>query len=188
MKTFALFGSFMLSLAAAVAAPKTHDETVFLFENRKVVIAVPPGFGFASSKDDHGMLNVKVADRKERAMLQLTFLPDPDARFTSSWNRKELMNENFRDHVPDSVEKAMQFVELDPRTGMGTYCVFTDASLVGKTKLPPGEYLNATTGVKAWPGVVVVFSLVSNDTTSKEYKSLLAVLRDSVDEKAVPSL
>jgi len=172
--------------AVATAAPKAHDETIFLFENRKVLVAVPEGFGFASDKDERGVLSVKLADKKEHVLLQLTFLPDPDGRFASSWNRKELMHDNFRDHVPGSVEKAMQFEELEPKRGAGTYCVFTDAALVGKAKPPPGEFLHATTGVKTWPGVVVVFSLLSNDTASKEYKALMSVLRESVEEDAAP--
>jgi hypothetical protein len=90
--------------------------------------------------------------------------------------------------VEGSVEKAMQFEELDPKVGAGTYCVFTDANLVGKAKLPPGEFLHSTTGLKAWPGVVAVFTLLSNDTTSHEYTSVMKMLRTSVEERAPPLL
>jgi hypothetical protein len=100
--------------------------------------------------------------------------------------RKEKMVELFQEYVDSSVEKAMQFEELDPRTGAGTYCVFTDASLVGKKKFPPGEFLHFTTGLKAWPGVLAIFRVFSNDTTSAEYRAAMKMLRESVQEKAVP--
>jgi hypothetical protein len=92
----------------------------------------------------------------------------------------------FVEYVDSSTEKAMQFEELEPQTGAGTYCVFTDAKLVGQTELPPGEYLHLTTGVKTWPGVAAVFRCFSNDTTSAGYKSILAMLRESVHERPVP--
>lgn len=80
----------------------------------------------------------------------------------------------------------MQFEELEPKTGAGTYCVFTDAALVGRSTLPPGEYLHLTAGVKTWPGVVVVFRLFSNDVNSSEYRAILTMLRESLQEKPVP--
>jgi hypothetical protein len=64
--------------------------------------------------------------------------------------------------------------------------VFTDAKLASQEKRPAGEYLHLTAGIKAWPGVVAVFRLFSNDTTSPEYQSLLKMLRESLEEKAGP--
>lgn len=84
----------------------------------------------------------------------------------------------------------MQFEELRPKVGAATYCVFTDAKLVGKPpgEYPPGEYLHVTAGVKAWPGIVATFTLFSNDTKSEAYQALLKVLRESVHEKPAPLL
>jgi hypothetical protein len=176
---------FLVSLIwSAHAATKEQDQTVFLFQNRKVVISVPAGLGFSSEKAENGAMVVRVADRKETVSLSITFLPDPEERFTSARTRKEFMAENFHAYVENSVEKAMQFEELEPKTGAGTYCVFTDASLVGKSKPPRGEFLQSTAGVKTWPGVIAVFSLFSNDTASKEYRALMTMLRDSVQESA----
>ena len=118
--------------------------------------------------------------------LDLLFLPDPEGKFAGARARKELINEKFNTFVESSTEKAMQFEELDPRTGAATYCVFTDANLIGKDKLPPGEYRHFTAGVKAWPGVITVFRCFSNDTTSLAYQAVLAMLKTSVDEKPVP--
>ena len=115
---------------------KPQEETVFLFQNRKVTVLVPDGFGFASNKSDRGIMTLELVDPKDRVRMQITFLPDLEGRFTAARTQKEFMNETFHDFVDTSVEKAMQFEELEPKTGSGTYCVFTDAKLVGKTKLP----------------------------------------------------
>ena len=180
------FALLLGTVAASAAIAKTHEETVFLFENRKVEIAVPDGFGIASSKDDNGLMTVRVADRKEKVSLQITFAPDPESRLAAERDRKEKMVELFHDYVEGSVEKAMQFEELAPRIGAGTFCIFTDASLAGKSKPPAGEFLNYTAGLKAWPGVVAIFTLFSNDTKSKEYLGVMEMLRDSVQEQPAP--
>jgi hypothetical protein len=59
---------------------------------------------------------------------------------------------------------------------------------VGRTDLPPGEYLHVTAGLKAWPGVVVIFRFFSNDTDSPGYQAIMKMLRESLQEKSVPLL
>ncbi len=176
---------FLLSILSAFAAPK-REESVFLFENRKLSIVVPEGFAYGQGKDDMGLINLQLAAPKDKLTLHVVFVPDPEGQFANARTRKEKMVELFQEYVDSSVEKGMQFEELEPRAGVGTYCAFTDASLVGKEKLAPGEYLHVTTGVKAWPGVLAIFRLFSNDTKSAEYQAALGMLRESVQEKAVP--
>lgn len=175
----------LLAQAVVHAGPR-REETVFLFENRKLVIEVPPGFGYSHSKDDLGLMNVHLATPKDTVTVHLLFLPDPEGRFGSARARKEKMVDLFQEYAESSVEKAMQFEELDPVRGAGTYCVFTDAKLVGQSTLPPGEYLHFTTGLKAWPGVLAIFRVFSNDTKSPDYRALMKMLRESVQEKPVP--
>lgn len=185
VKTLRVFVLLVLAWSAVAATPDPRAETVFLFQNRKVTVAVPEGMGIQTSKDERGMISVRLGHPKDKVSLQVSFLPDPEGRFATARSRKEFMNETFFDYVASSVEKAMQFEELDPKVGAGTYCVFTDASLVGKTKLPRGEFLQTTTGLKTWPGVVAVFTVFSNDTISKEYVAVMGMLRDSVEEVQV---
>lgn len=171
-------------LAGLPAAPKekARQETLILFEQRRVAIAVPEGFVFASNKDERGLISAHLADPKDKISLQISFMPDRDGEYATARARKELMVQSFQQYVSGSVEGAMQFEELEPRAGGGTFCVFTDASLVGKTKFPPGEYLNSTTGIKSWRGCFAVFTLLSNDTKSDEYVAAMKILRDSIAE------
>src|SRR4051812_9875307 len=182
------FKLLLLSLILTVTAwaGTKREETVFLFENRKLAVAVPEGFGYNNRKDDMGLMNIQVAAPNDKVTLHLLFIPDPDGQFINARARKEKMVELFQEYVDNSVEKAMQFEELDPKTGAGTYCVFTDANLAGKSKFPTGEFLHFTTGLKSWRGVLAIFRLFSNDTTSPEYQAAMKMLRDSVQEKPVP--
>jgi len=177
---------FIAASLSASAMPKAREEAIFVFENRKLTIAVPAGFECLATKDETGTMIVKLASAKEKVSGEVKFLPDPDNQFLSSRARKDLMNEMFFDYVESSTEKAMRFEELEPQVGGGTYCVFTDASLVGKTPLPPGQSLHLTAGLKAWPGVVAVFRVFSNDITSSEYQAVLKLIREGVQEKPVP--
>lgn len=185
MKSLRFLGFVVVSILTAFATP-SREEAIFVFENRKLSIAVPSGFGFASGKDEDGVVNVKLADPRDRVSVELRFVPDPESRLVNARARKEFINQLFNEYVDSSTEKAMRFEELDPSSGAGTYCVFTDSSLVGKAELPRGEYIHLTTGVKVWPGVAAIFRCFSNDITSAEYAAVLKMLRESVHERAVP--
>lgn len=176
---------FLLALAAAWAGPK-REESLTLFEGRKVVIAVPAGFNYEAGTKPDGPVVVQLATAQNKVTAELTFLPDPDKEFATMRARAEKMVEFFQEFVESSVEKAMQFEELQPKAGAGTYCVFTDAKLVSENEYPPGEYLHVTAGLKTWPGVATVFKVFSNDTKSAEYQAMMKMLRESVEERVVP--
>lgn len=174
-------GAAGLALAAA-----QREEVVSILDGRRVSVAVPPGFSFTPERDAAGLVQVQLTHADQRINLDLLFVPDPDGQAGTARARRERMVELFNDYVADSVEKAMRFEELEPRRGAGTFCVFTDAKLVGKTELPPNEYIHLTCGVKAWPGVMVIVRLFSNDTTGATYQAAMRLLRESIEERPVP--
>jgi hypothetical protein len=183
--SFRLISLSLLAVAVAWAGPK-REEAITLFENRKVAIAVPEGFSYKTAADELGVAVVQLAAAKDKVTATLVFGPDPERQFATTRGRAEKMVEEFQEYVEGSVEKAMQFEELQPKVGAGTYCVFTDAKLVDQKEYPPGEYLNLTSGLKTWAGVAVIFRVFSNDTTSAEYQAVMKMLRESVQERTVP--
>ncbi len=176
----------VLAPVAPGFAAAQRQESVLLFESRKVAVAVPPGFTLVRQQDETGLTSLNLADAPGMVSVNLVFVPDPEGLTLQARARRERLFELFGGYVEDSVEKAMRFEELEPRSGAGTYCVFTDASLVGRTNLPAGEYRHLTAGLKVWRGVMVVFRLFSNETSSAEYQAVLKLLRSSVEERAVP--
>jgi len=185
LKFLVMFGC-VLTVLQAGAKLQRPEETLALFDQHRLTIAVPDGFSYQVNHADSGVAQVKMAGAASQVNLDIVFIPDPDEQFKNARSRRELLNDEFNEFVEHSTEHAMQFEELAPRTGTGTYCVFTDTKLVGKTEMPAGEYLHLTAGVKAWPGVVAVFRLFSNDTKSADYQAAMKMLRESVQEKPVP--
>ncbi|MFM8617731.1 MAG: hypothetical protein ACKOE8_03260 [Opitutaceae bacterium] len=185
--SFPFFAACCLSVISSVAAAAVQrEEAVALPDGRRVSIAVPAGWRFEQARNEGGAPHAVLNAADGQASLDLSFLPDPDGKARRLRGRNELMVEFFQEVVAGSVEKAMEFQELSPRRGAGTYCVFTDAALFGKTELPPNEYHHLTVGVKAWEGVRVVFRLFSQDVKSEAHLAALRVLRESVEERPVP--
>jgi len=181
-RTVWLGGLLLVALYSGHAA----EESIPIFGGRRVAVSLPEGFRAEVGRDPAGRVVLRVADAGDRHSLEIGFLADDEGQWGRARARRELMHELFAEHVPSSREKAMQFEELEPKSGAGTFCVFTDAALVGRTDLPAGEYLHLTAGVKAWPGVAVVFRLFSQDLVSPGYREALRLLRESVWEKPVP--
>ena len=174
--------------ATAKEKEKSHEESLLLFDQRRVGVNVPAGFLYSASKDEHGVISARLSTPKDTISLQISFLPDVDGEYATARGQKEIMVKSFQQYVVGSVEQGMHFEELQPRNGSGTYCIFTDAKLVGAATLPPGEYLHSTTGIKSWRGCMALFTLFSNNTTSEEYLSAMKVLRESVVEKPLTPL
>lgn len=176
-----------LGLGAGLFA---REEMLPLTETRAILITVPEGFTYKAGANSRQELGISLVDAKGQVSLTVAFKPDTEGEFKAERTRKERLHEEFNEYVGGSVEKGMQFEELQPKVGAGTYCVFTDAKLVGKpaSEYPPGEYLHVTVGVKAWPGIVATFTLFSNDTKSEAHQALMKVMRESVHEKPPPLL
>lgn len=180
--------SCWLGLWAIAVGMSAREEMLPLTETRSISITVPDGFNYKAGANARGELAAVIVDAQEQLSLTVTFEPDAENEFRQQRARTEKMHLEFRDYVEGSVEKAMQFAELEPKVGAATYCVFTDEKLVGKpaSEYPKGEYLNLTVGVKAWPGIVATFTLFSSGTDTEKYRTLMQVLRESIHEKPTP--
>ncbi len=175
----------LLPVATALRAGE-DAENIILFQNHRVAIAVPRGFVYSSGRDDDGTIMTKISDPKEKNELQVSFRADPTSRLGTEQQQIDFLAQVCRSYAESSVEHSFDFKPLEPHSGTGTYCSFTDASLVGNTP-PKGEYLSVTTGVKVWSGWAIVFTLLSNDTAGKEYQTLLGLVKDSFEEKTAPA-
>jgi hypothetical protein len=176
-----------LAVGGAGSVALAREETLALFENRRVSIAVPENFTYASGHDPRGLTTVKITDPGLKVELVVSFLPDPDGRLAKEDDQRAFVADTSLSYARDSVEKDYDFKNLAPRSGTGMYCVFTDSTLVKKLPVPPGDYLKVTTGLKAWPGYFFIFTLLSNDTSSDEYQAAMKLLRQSFEELPPPS-
>lgn len=89
--------------------------------------------------------------------------------------RKEVLRitEQF---VSESVEKKKNLKDFSLGTGFGSYCLFTDASLVGK-KVKPGDYKVMGSGqVQPADNLVGVVSLFADEADGLEMKEMLNII------------
>lgn len=78
--------------------------------------------------------------------------------------------------VPQSVEKKANLEDFSLEKGVGAYCVFTDASLVGK-EVKPGDYKVMGSGqVQPSEDMVGVVSLFADDAAGKEFKAMVNII------------
>ncbi|HWA10130.1 MAG TPA: hypothetical protein VG838_11825 [Opitutaceae bacterium] len=182
MKTFSKLLPW-LALPLAVPGLLAREETLQPFPDHTLTVSVPDKYAYTAGRDERGLLTVKIIDPNLKTQLLVSFFPDPAARLAGEDGQRAFVANTSQTFAEASVEKSYDFKDLSPRTGSGMFCVFTDASLVHKAPFAPGEFLKVSTGVKVWPGCFLLFTLLSNDTTSDEYQAEMKLLRESFVEK-----
>jgi hypothetical protein len=89
--------------------------------------------------------------------------------------RKDLLQacEHF---VADSVEKTSKLNDFSLKQGYGAYCLFTDASLVGKAPTK-GDYKIMGSGIAQLSDEVLgAVSIFADEADGKEFKAMLAAI------------
>jgi hypothetical protein len=89
--------------------------------------------------------------------------------------RKEVLRV-CEDFVSESVEKKANLKDFSLEKGYGAYCLFTDASLVGK-QAKPGDYKVMGSGqVQPADNMLGVVSLFADEADSKEFKAMVKII------------
>jgi len=170
-----------LLLAATNLAAATAERTVTIFEGRTIAVTVPEGWSFEEHRNDMGVQTISLIDPSGEIHVDASFLPDSDNRLASQEALETEMKTVFADLLNGAVEKEFKFTFAKTVDGMEGHMVFTDKSLVGKP-LPKDERRLATSGMRRWRGVFMLFTVLSNDIESAAYKAAMRlVARDIRD-------
>ena len=95
--------------------------------------------------------------------------------------RKEVLR-TCEELVSESVEKKKNLRDFSLEQGYGAYCLFTDASLVGK-KAKPGDYKVMGSGVvQPADNMLGVVSLFADEADGEELKAMIKII-DSLKVK-----
>jgi hypothetical protein len=86
---------------------------------------------------------------------------------------KEAARKGNAQYVGGSVEKKMDLVQLESRTGEGYYCSFTDSSLVDVKPIPEGKFLKVASGIFVINRTAIAFTILSNPAAADQMKSAL---------------
>ena len=182
MRLIATLAAFLM--AGAVSA---DERLVTIFQGRQLSVSTPPGWRFEESRDKKtGVQTVEIVDPKSEIQLDVSFIPDSEGRLGTREALEAEMRNVFAFYLEGSVEREMKFASLDVTVGIGGYTFFTDRSLVGR-KVPKGERLISTVGIRSWKGAYLIFTLLSNSRDSDPYRLALDIVRASFKEVRGPS-
>ena len=140
---------------------------------------------------DNWSINGKAANRPDGTPIGYTFVVKPRtdanarclltfAYTTNGAPNKELIRKEVlrisEQFVSESVEKKQNLKEFSLEKGYGCYCLFTDASLVGK-KTTPGNYKVMGSGqVQPVDNLVGVVSLFADEADGEEMKAMVRII------------
>jgi hypothetical protein len=115
--------------------------------------------------------------------LQMTFIPVKPGMFSTSEEIKEAVRKGNTHYVEGSVEKKLEIVQLESKTGEGYYCSFTDSSLVDIKPIPEGKYLKAVSGIFVINRTAIAFTILSNPAASNQVKSALEAVANTAKQE-----
>jgi hypothetical protein len=108
-----------------------------------------------------------------KCMLSLAYVK------TTKMEKERIRQEVLRttaEIVPQSVEKKANLKDFCLKQGYGAYCVFTDASLVGKPSTKDDYKVMGSGQVQLSEEVLGVVSMFADDANSPEFKAMLAII------------
>ena len=170
----------MTPLLAALFLLASSTRTFTVFQGHQVAVAVPDGWTFADSREsDTGVQTLALEDPSGEIKLRLSFFPDSENRLGSKGAIEATMKKYFAAMLNGAVEREMKIVSSDTPGGFEGHTLFTDKQFAGR-EVPKDERRLATAGVRSWPGVFGIFTILSNQAESATYKTALDVVRTSV--------
>ena len=172
----------MLLLAATSLAAATSERSIVIFEERTIAITVPDGWSFEQSRNrDSGVQTISLVDPSGEIHVDASFLPDSENRLASRSALQDEMQVAFIDMLKGATEKEFKFTFVKTVDGLEGHMVFTDKTLVGKPVSKDDRRL-ATSGIRRWPGVFMLFTVLSNQTESAAYQAALRLIARDIRE------
>jgi hypothetical protein len=163
-----------LLLALLAVSRAARAETIDLGPAGRLTLTEPPGWTASVQKQPDAGTTVLLkapADGNANCVINLILVPK-DEPLTNDDLRSKVLSLADR-FVDDSVEKKKTLHDFSLARGYGCYCLFTDASRVGK---PPEKdnFKIVTVGmIRFSDDVAAVVSLLADDPASPEYVAMV---------------
>ena len=177
---------FALPILLAATSGVAADRTVTIFEGRVIAVSVPEGWTFEEHRSEMGVQTVSLVDPSGEIHVDASFIPDAENRLASRQALENEMKLAFADLLEGAVENDFKFVFAKTFDGLEGHMVFTDKSLVGKAVGKDDRRL-ATSGIRRWPGVFMLFTVLSNQTDSAAYKVAMKVITRDIRDTSEDS-
>jgi hypothetical protein len=169
--------------AAAVAFGAESTRSVAIFEGQQVEVPVPAGWHVGERQDPRtGVQSVDLSDPGKDVALSISFMPDSRGATATRGGLETLARHVFGAYLDASVEKEMKLTYFEAPGGAGVYTSFTDGKLDPK-RIPEGEKLISTTGLRSWKGGYLIFTLLTNTRDSAAYRKALDIVQSGLKVK-----
>ena len=116
--------------------------------------------------------------------LQMTFLPLKPGKLSTSDEIKEVARKGNAPYVEGSVEKKIELVALESKTGEGYYCTFTDSSLADVNPIPEGKYQKVSSGIFVIKRTLITFTILFNPPAAGQAKTALEAIARTAKQEA----
>jgi hypothetical protein len=172
-------------LALLILPAMASADTIDLGTRGTFSITVPKGWTLSSQKEEDAGFALTIsppAGVNAKMLLNIAFVPEPKPVTKDEINEKVLsVCDQF---VDQSVEKKKNLREFSlSGSAFGSYCVFTDASLVGQ---PPrvDSFKIIAVGIARYSDEVMgAVSLACDDAAGPDFAAMLAAVSSSTLKK-----
>ena len=176
----------LLVLLALCAAPLLPAETISLGTHGSLAIAVPKGWTLATQKENENGIAITLSpqsDANAKGIINVSFIADPQPVGRRDVEEKvRAIGEQF---VDASVEKKENLRDLPLGGGaIGSYCVFTDASMVDQPPKKDEFKVVAVAILRFTDEVMAAASVAADSEKGPEFTALIAALSSAAYKPA----
>lgn len=160
-------------------------ETIALGLHGSLGIGVPKGWTLSTQKEEDSGVAITLsppAGVNAKLLLNIAFVPEPKPVTKEEVNEKVLtVCDQF---VDASVEKKKTLADFGVKApAFGSYCIFTDASLVGQPAKPDEFKVIAVGIVRYSDDVMAAVSVAGDDARGADFNAMMAAISSTTFAK-----
>ena len=162
-----------VSLMWSVATHAEEQKIALPVGAQKAILVVPDGWTHRDHQAIDNAMTLKVSSPEEKVVLLVTilFLPAPPELDVPG-----VVVEMNKENAVESLEQSCEPNSLKPADGAGAYCAFTDKDLADVDVVPAGQFKYVSAGLVIAKGLVVNFTILTNDVEGADYARALGVM------------
>ncbi len=169
----------LLPLLALLLLPTVAPaETIDLGTHGSLAIAVPKGWTLSTQKEEDSGVAVTLAPPagvNAKLLLNIAFVPEPKPVSKEEVQEKVLsVCDQFVDASVERKKTLRDFALTSP--AFGSYCIFTDASLVGKASKPDEFKVIGVGIIRYSDDVMAAVSIAGDDETGPDFAAMTAAV------------
>ena len=166
----------LAGLTACVNPASPPDRSFALGPEGSLLLPLPAAWSMERDEDPEAILTILfTAPSGEQLVVRAFRNPTDDPEFNTASKVWPAVERAGKTQLDSAVETRIQLVELRGTSQVGYYFTLTDRTLVGKTA-PPGEYRAMTRGGLGVGDLLLLFTVLSQDSDAPAVHEALDAL------------